>query len=161
MHVFLLKERLVIHPAIHSFVVHSLYHLSSTILSNLATCRTWVKWGCGKVCRYKDISYWPWYFGIIHVFPFSEFSITSTILRGNQYYLQHLHRFLASAPGVGEDSSWLLCYTATSHGWEANTFHSKCDGKKNTVTIIQKDQYVFGGYSDIPWGKIFFMFKYL
>ena len=156
MHVFLLKERLVIHPAIHSFVVHSLYHLSSTILSNLATCRTWVKWGCGKVCRYKDRSYWPWYFGIIHVFPFSEFSITSTILRGNQYYLQHLHRFLASAPGVGEDSSWLLCYNATSHGWKANTFHSKCDGKHNTVTIIQKDQYVFGGYTDIPWGKIFF-----
>ena len=26
--------------------------------------------------------------------------------------------------------------------------------KKNTVTIIQKDQYVFGGYTDIPWGKI-------
>ena len=26
--------------------------------------------------------------------------------------------------------------------------------KKNTVTIVQKDQYVFGGYTDIPWGKI-------
>ena len=99
---------------------------------------------------------------MIHVFSLSEFSINSTILRGNQYYLQHLHRFLASTPGVGEDSSWLVCYSATSHGWKANTFHSKCDGKDNTVTIIQKDQYVFGGYSDIPWSKIFFlMFKYL
>ena len=66
----------------------------------------------------------------------------------------HLHRFLASAPEVGEDSSWFLCYNATSHGWGAKTFHDRCDGKNNTVIIIQKDQYVFGGYTDIPWGKI-------
>ena len=93
---------------------------------------------------------------MIYVFSFSEFSINSTILRihGNQYYLRHLHRFLASAPEVGEDSSWFLCYNATSHGWGAKTFHDRCDGKKNTVTIIQKDQYLFGGYTDIPWGKI-------
>ena len=93
---------------------------------------------------------------MIHVFSFSEFSINSTILHGNQYYLRHLHRFLASAPEVGEDFSWLLCYRATSHGWKAKTFHDRCDGKRNTVTIIQKDQYVFGGYTDIPWGKILF-----
>ena len=94
---------------------------------------------------------------MIHVFSFSEFSINSTILHGNQYYLRHLHRFLASAPEVGEDSSWFLCYNATSHGWGAKTFHDRCDGKKNTVTIIQKDQYVFGGYTDIPWGKIWYL----
>ena len=90
----------------------------------------------------------------IIVFSFSEFSINSTILHGNQSYLQHLHRFLASAPEVGEDSSWFLCYRATSHGWKAKTFHDRCDGKRNTVTIIQKGQYVFGGYTDIPWGNI-------
>lgn len=27
------------------------------------------------------------------------------------------------------------------------------DGKRDTVTIVQKDQFVFGGYTDIPWGK--------
>ena len=91
---------------------------------------------------------------MIHVFLFSEFSINSTILHGNQHYLRHLHPFLASAPGVGEDSSWLLCYRATSHRWNVETFHNRCDGKSNTVTIVQKGQYVFGGYTDIPWGKI-------
>ena len=90
------------------------------------------------------------------MFQFSEFSINSTILHGNQYYIRHLHRFLASAPGVGEDSSWFLCYNATTHGWKAKTFHDGCNGKKNTVTIIQEDQYVFGGYTDIPWGKVLF-----
>ena len=95
-------------------------------------------------------------FCIIHVFPFSEFSINSTILHGNQSYLRHLHRFLAGAPDVGKDSSWLLCYRATSHGWGNTIFHQKCDHKRNTVTIIRKGSYVFGGYTDIPWGKIFY-----
>ena len=95
---------------------------------------------------------------MIHVFSFSEFSINSTILHGNQYYLRHLHRFLANAPEVGKDSSWFLCYNATSHGWKAKTFHDRCDGKENTVTIVQKGQYVFGGYTDIRWGKIWYWF---
>ena len=85
---------------------------------------------------------------------FSEFSITSTILHGNQYYLRHLHSFLASAREVGEDSSWLLCYRAALHGWGATKFHDRCDGRNNTVTIVKKDQYVFGGYTDIPLGTI-------
>ena len=93
---------------------------------------------------------------MIHVFSFSEFSINSTILHGNQYYLRHLHRFLTSSPEVGEDSSRFLCYKATSHGWKVEIFHDRCDGNRNTVTIIQKGQYVFGRYTDIPWGKIWY-----
>jgi len=46
---------------------------------------------------------------------------------------------------------WKLCYRASSHGWAASTFHSYCDGKPHTVTIIRKDLYVFGGYTDISW----------
>ena len=90
---------------------------------------------------------------MIHLFSVLEFSINSTILHGNQYYLRHLHGFLAGAPEVGVDSSWLLCYRATLHGWIVKTFHDRCDGKRNTVTIIQKGQNVFGGYTDISWGK--------
>ncbi|XP_078382537.1 uncharacterized protein LOC144665218 [Oculina patagonica] len=79
----------------------------------------------------------------------SSFGINSTILLKNESFLPHLHRFLSTA--VGNDSQWLLCYRASLHGWDASTFHSRCDGKKNTVTIIEKDSYVFGGYTDIPW----------
>ena len=40
------------------------------------------------------------------------------------------------------------------HGWDVRTqFHGRCDGKRDTVTIIKKGKYVFGGYADIPWGK--------
>ena len=65
-------------------------------------------------------------------------------------YSDHLHEFLE--PAVGNDPRWLLCYRASSDGWSAHTFHSRCDGKTNTVTIIKTGQYVFGGYTDIPWG---------
>ena len=81
----------------------------------------------------------------------SELPMNSTILSINGSYLTHLLHFLESA--VGTDPQWLLCYRASLHGWDASTFHSRCDGKKNTVTIITSDRYVFGGYTDVPWGK--------
>ena len=33
---------------------------------------------------------------------------------------------------------------------ENQDLYDSCDGKRNTVTITQKGQYVFGGYTDIP-----------
>ena len=75
----------------------------------------------------------------------------SNILKTNSSYLYHLGKFLE--PAVGYNSHWLLCWRATLHGWNANQFHRRCDGKRDTVTIIKKGKYVFGGYTDIPWGK--------
>ena len=83
---------------------------------------------------------------------FSECSIDSKILLNDKYLLDHFHRFLA--PAVGGDCQWLLCYRPSSDYWGAMSFHNGCDGKNNTVTIIQNGVYVFGGYTDIPWGKI-------
>ncbi|KAL9961743.1 hypothetical protein ACROYT_G030749 [Oculina patagonica] len=78
------------------------------------------------------------------------FSNLSAIIAGNTYYQKCLHHFL-TMPAVGSHPQWLLCYRASTHGWAASTFHGRCDGKRDTVTIIKKGQYVFGGYTDIPW----------
>ena len=75
----------------------------------------------------------------------------STIILDNEYYIGNLTEFFA--PAVGNDPKWLLCYRASTHGWAVSTFHSRCDGKANTTTIIKVGIYVFGGYTDIPWGK--------
>ena len=80
----------------------------------------------------------------------------STILGGNVSSQSHLKQFLESA--VGLNPQWVLCYRASTHGWAVHTFHSRCDGKRDTVTIIKKGQYVFGGYTDIPWGMMNFLF---
>ena len=45
----------------------------------------------------------------------------------------------------------MRCWHAKTDGWEASTFHSNCDGKGPTVTIIQVGNYTFGGYTDVSW----------
>ena len=88
---------------------------------------------------------------VVSYFLFSALQIASTILAGNLDYKSKLHQFLK--PAVGSHPRWVLCYRASSHGWAAGIFHRRCDGKRNTVSIIKVGQYVFGGYTDISWGK--------
>ena len=84
--------------------------------------------------------------------------MASTVIADNATYQSHLDQFLA--PAVGNDPKWLLCYRASSHGWDVSIFHSRCDGKNHTVTIIKVGVYVFGGYTDIPWGKYNYLVLY-
>ena len=48
-------------------------------------------------------------------------------------------------------SRFVKCWRAKTDGWAASTFHSKCDGKGPTVTIIKVGSYIFGGYTDVSW----------
>ncbi|KAL9962022.1 hypothetical protein ACROYT_G031080 [Oculina patagonica] len=78
-----------------------------------------------------------------------DYSMDSAILANNTFYQSRLRQFLT--PAVGSHPRWVLCYRASTHGWAASTFHSRCDGKLDPVTIIKKGQYVFGGYTETPW----------
>ena len=84
------------------------------------------------------------------LYLFQGTKTSSNIIKGD-FIMSHLSRFLDSV--LASPSHWKLCYRASSHGWAASTFHSRCDGKPHTVTIIRKRPYVFGGYTDIAWGK--------
>jgi hypothetical protein len=45
-----------------------------------------------------------------------------------------------------------LLYRGSRDGFAASTFHGKCDGQSNTVTIIESTRgYVFGGFTPIAW----------
>jgi hypothetical protein len=47
-----------------------------------------------------------------------------------------------------------LLYRATRDGFTSQAFHSKCDGKGNTITIIKNNlNYVFGGYASSAWNS--------
>jgi hypothetical protein len=51
-----------------------------------------------------------------------------------------------------KQSADTLLYRGSRDGISPQAFHSKCDGKANTVTIIKTDKnYVFGGYTASPW----------
>ncbi|XP_074607190.1 uncharacterized protein LOC141860103 [Acropora palmata] len=74
----------------------------------------------------------------------------SAIISSNLFYRSALAPFLA--PVVGQiESKWKLCHSALANGWDPRIFHTNCDKKKHTVTIIEKKPYIFGGYTDIPW----------
>ena len=65
-------------------------------------------------------------------------------------YLEALGAFLK--PVVQSGSHWKRCWQASQDGWEAATFHSLCDDKGPTVTIIRVDhKYIFGGYTSLSW----------
>ena len=101
-----------------------------------------------------SLVYWTncfWFHEILSFLRFLDYWMNSVILAHNSFYQGHLHKFLT--PVVGSNPQWVLCYRASTHGWAASTFHNRCDGKRNTVSIIKNGQYVFGGYTDIPWGK--------
>ena len=52
----------------------------------------------------------------------------------------------------GYDSSlWIPCYVALRHGWNVSSFHELCDNMSPTLTIVRKDNYVFGGFTENSW----------
>ena len=67
-------------------------------------------------------------------------------------YLRNLTSWLS--PVVKSSNSlWKRCWCASVDGWAASTFHSRCDAKGPTVTIIRVGRYIFGGYTSVSWGK--------
>ena len=88
---------------------------------------------------------------------FSGAMIQSNSIQSRSYYFTHFSEIMQTV--ADSNLVWKLCYRASYHGWAASIFHSNCDGKRDTVTIIRKDRYVFGGYTDIPWGKNTYIYK--
>ena len=89
---------------------------------------------------------------IIYIFFVLAGLASSAILRKNNKYLTALNIWLQ--PVVQSKTSlWKRCWRASVDGWAASTFHSGCDNKGPTVTIIKVGQYIFGGYANVSWSK--------
>ena len=79
-----------------------------------------------------------------------EVSIILGSLDRNKYsgmLMSYLEPVLLSS----DRSRFVRCWHANTNGWAATTFHSNCDGKGPTVTIIKVNDYLFGGYTDVSW----------
>ena len=67
-----------------------------------------------------------------------------------------LVNWLKDSRAITKDSDQLL-YRASSNGWAASSFHSYCDNKGPTVTVVKSGNYIFGGYTEKNWdGGYFF-----
>ena len=73
----------------------------------------------------------------------------SVILSINPEYNKTLMGFLAPVQVPGKE--WEMCYRGSEQNFSASAFHSLCDYKGPTVTIVRVNQNVFGGYTDKNW----------
>ena len=45
-----------------------------------------------------------------------------------------------------------MLFRGSTHGWEAKTFHLKCDNKGATLTLIRsKKDMICGGFTSLAW----------
>jgi len=50
---------------------------------------------------------------------------------------------------------YTLLWRGTRDGFEASKFHSLCDGKPNTLTVVKTTtDCIFGGYTSVPWSSV-------
>ena len=51
---------------------------------------------------------------------------------------------------------WTLLYRGSRDGFNANDFHTECDGHKNTLTILKAHEtsYIFGGFASSDWDNL-------
>ncbi|XP_028402102.1 TLD domain-containing protein 1-like [Dendronephthya gigantea] len=70
----------------------------------------------------------------------------SLILDNHPNWVTLLKQWLPAKHGLQ------LCYRASKHGFASSTFHSLCDHRGPTVTLVRTGFYVFGGFTDQSWG---------
>ena len=75
--------------------------------------------------------------------------ITSSIVSMDAIYNEYLG-LMMKEEGYGS-SRWIPCYRALDNGWNVSTFHRLCDDKGPTMTIIRKNDNVFGGFTERRW----------
>ena len=76
--------------------------------------------------------------------PFKDSMIMSSDQQ--QTLIKWLKETLTSA-----SCDYALLYRASRNGWAAANFHSCCDNKGPTVTVVKNGNYIFGGYTDQSW----------
>ncbi|KAL9958731.1 hypothetical protein ACROYT_G035785 [Oculina patagonica] len=74
----------------------------------------------------------------------------SHILGGSSTRHQTLSNWLSQV--TPNESRWTRCYRAVDDGWSATTFHTNCDNRGPTVTLVKTGDYIFGGFLDQSWG---------
>ncbi|KAL7547270.1 hypothetical protein ACHAWF_010591 [Thalassiosira exigua] len=63
-----------------------------------------------------------------------------------------LHQWLEEDGSSGDLD---LLYRSSRDGSSSSSFHSKCDGRGPTLTVIETaDGYVLGGYTNTPWASV-------
>ena len=63
---------------------------------------------------------------------------------------EHQQSFKGWLP-TGLDGEWRLLFQASRDGFASETFHSKCNNKGPTVTVVKSGANIFGGFTENSW----------
>ena len=74
----------------------------------------------------------------------------SVIVGDNSEYLSNLTNWINPRRS---ENDWELCWRASRDDLDNNKFHSLCDEKGPTITIVKVGRYIFGGYTSLSWKK--------
>ena len=61
------------------------------------------------------------------------------------------HRSVLKGWLLSQGGKWRLLFRASRDGFAAAAFHSKCDNKGPTVTIVKSGNNIFGGFTEESW----------
>ncbi|XP_068688053.1 uncharacterized protein [Montipora foliosa] len=106
---------------------------ANTVGSYTCTCHTNYH-GNGKKCLFKR-----------------GLSQSDILRKYSSSYTDYLISFLNPVLQDSIRSRFRRCWHAPSQDWSSSTFHSLCDAKGPTVTIIRVNNFIFGGYTDKSW----------
>ena len=76
---------------------------------------------------------------------------SSEILSGNEGLFSILSEYLKDVEPYGKH--WKRCFSARAYSYSAASFHTYCNNKGPTVTLVKAGSYVFGGYTDQAWAS--------
>ena len=65
------------------------------------------------------------------------------------------HRSVLESWLPRQDGKWRLLFQASRDGFAAATFHSNCDNKGPTLTIVKSGNNIFGGFTEVSWASKF------
>lgn len=89
--------------------------------------------------------------GCFIIFSFSLLvKFASYILGQSEKYHEALEYMVSAVTST--NGKWTRCYHARSDGFTAHAFHSRCDNKGPTITLVQVREFIFGGFLDQNWG---------
>jgi len=88
-------------------------------------------------------------FGSIRLYGYSNINSLKSEIVTDSKHCAELIKLCEFSPS----DKFSLLYRGTRDGFKQRDFHSKCDGKSNTLTIFKakESKFIFGGFTSVSW----------
>ena len=130
--------------------------LKSIYYTTLWTVKSWgnTRWSLPYLCRHLPTFFirhlFLWSFSACLFCDLEILGLNNSVIVGNNSeYLANLTNWIKPRRS---ERDWKLCWRASRDGWDNSRFHSLCEEKGPTVTIVKVGKYIFGGYTSLSWG---------